>query len=181
MPFADGAKTQDESTAILWRAGLVGVPDDAGIEQGRRFERVLVKKIRSNQAASRLIQYGMRLQRLFHLGGARFEDLEQVPVTTFEIFEHLCQLSRGGLGIEPKNPGDDMVGPSLVGWVEVSGLSRWLEGSDDDPGRIRAQMQVLAIEKLGLGQRGPLGLPAVRSSERRCVSSWTAVSFGLSQ
>jgi len=34
---------------------------------------------------------------------------------------------------------DDMIGPDLVRWIEVSGLSRRLEGPDDDPGRIRAK------------------------------------------
>ena len=125
------------------------MPDDAWIEQGRRLERVLVKKICSNQAASRLIQYRMRLQRLFHLCGARLEDLKQVPVTTLEIFEHLCQLSGGSLRLEPKNPAYNMVGPSLIGWVEIPGFSRRFEGSDDDPGRIWAQMQVLAIQEAG--------------------------------
>ena len=140
MPFADGAKAQDESTAIFRRAGLVGVPDDARIEQGRRLERVLVEKIRTDQAALRLVQFGMWLERLFHLCGARLEDIEQIPVTTFEIFEHLAQLLRGSFGIEPKNPADDMIGPDLIGRIEVSGFSRRLEGPDDDPGRIRAQI-----------------------------------------
>ena len=112
-----------------------------------------MKKICPDQAALRLVQFGMRLQRLFHLCGARLEDLEQVPVTTFEIFEHFGQLLRGSLGLEPKNPVDDMVGPGLVGRVEVSGFSRRFEGPDDDPGRIRAQMQGLAVQELGLGQR----------------------------
>jgi len=138
MTLSDGAKAQYESTTILRRIGLFRMPDNARIEQGRRFERVLVKKIRSNQAASRLVQYGMRLQRLFHLCGARLENLEQVPVTTFEIFEHLGQLSGGGLGLEPNDPADDMVGPRLVGRVEVPRFSRRSEGSDYDPGRVRA-------------------------------------------
>jgi hypothetical protein len=62
------------------------------------------------------------------------------PVTTFEIFEHVAQLLRGSFGIKPKNPADDMVGSDLIGWVEVSGFSRRFEGSDDDSGRIRAQI-----------------------------------------
>ena len=72
---------------------------------------------------------------VFHFCGARLEDIEQIPVTTFEILEHLAQLLRGGFGIEPKNPVDDMIGPDLVGGIEVSGLSRRFEGPDDDPGR----------------------------------------------
>jgi hypothetical protein len=60
-------------------------------------------------------------------------------VTTFEILEHLGQLPGGSLGLEPKNPVNDMIGPDLVSWIEVSGLSRRLERPDDDPGRIRAE------------------------------------------
>jgi hypothetical protein len=48
-------------------------------------------------------------------------------------------LLLNGIGIKPENPIDDVVGPSLIGWIEVSGFSRRFEGSDDDPGRIRAQ------------------------------------------
>ena len=152
-----------------------------GLNKRRRFERVLVKKIGSDQAALRLVQYGMRLQCLFHLCGARLEDLEQVPVTAFEVLEHFGELPRGGSGLEPKNPADDMVGPGLIGRVEVSGLSRRLEGSDDDPGRIWTQMQDLAVQELGLRQSGPLGSFAVRSRDlrdRSQVGMWA--SFGLS-
>src|ERR1700704_1733186 len=56
-----------------------------------------------------------------------------------EIFEHAGQLLLNGIGIKPENPIDDVVGPSLIGWIEVSGFSRRFEGSDDDPGRIWAQ------------------------------------------
>ena len=82
----------------------------------------------------------MWLERLLHLCGARFKNIEQIPMATFEVFEHLAQLLRGSFGIEPNNPADDMVGPGLIGWVEVSGFSRRFEGSDDDSGRIRPQI-----------------------------------------
>ena len=90
-------------------------------------------------------------------------------MTAFEIFEYVVQLLRRSLGIEPKNPVDDVVGSGLVGWVEVSGLSRRFEGPDDDPARIRAQIQVLAVQYLGVEQGVPLALFEVRSSDRRCV------------
>ena len=54
-------------------------------------------------------------------------------MTTFEILDHVAQLLRGSCCIELKNSADDMVGPSLIGWVEVSGFSRRFEGSDDNP------------------------------------------------
>ena len=169
------------------RQPFSGAPDWSGcrtmlgLNKRRRLERVLVKKIGSDQAALRLVQYGMRLQRLFHLRGARLEDLEQIPVTTFEVLEHFGQLPRGGPGLEPKNPADDMVGPGLVRRVEVSGFGRRLEGSDDDPGRIGAQMQGLAVQESGLRQGGPLASFAVRSSDfRRLRTNWMRVSFGQS-
>ena len=145
MTFANGTKAQDESTAILRRTGLVGVPDDAWIEQSRRFKRILMKKIRTDEAALRFIQFSMRLERLFHLRSAGLEEIEQIPVTTLEIFEHIAQLSFRRFGIKPKNPFNNMVGSNLVGWIEVSGFSRRLEGPDDDPGRVRTQIQGLAV------------------------------------
>ena len=81
----------------------------------------------------------MWLERIFHLCGARLKDIEQIPVTTFEVFEDIGQLLRSSFRIEPKNPADDMVGPDFIGWVEVAGFSRGFERSYDDPGRIRAQ------------------------------------------
>jgi hypothetical protein len=98
-----------------------------------------MKKIRACQAALCSIQFGMRLQRMFHIRGSRLEDIEQIPMTTLEIFEHFAQLLRGNFDIEPKNPADDMIGPDLVGWVEVAGFGRRFEGPDDNSGRIRAQ------------------------------------------
>jgi hypothetical protein len=140
-----------------------------------------MKKICPDQAALCLIQDGMRLQRLFHLGGAGLEDLQQVPVTAFKVFQHLGQLPRCSPDLEPENSADDMIGPGLIGRVEVSGLSRRFEGSDDDPRRIWTQMQDLAVQESGLRQGGSLGSFALRSSDaRRCAPVWLRVSFDRS-
>ena len=82
----------------------------------------------------------MRLERIFHFLSARLEDIEQIPVTAVEIFQHFAQLLFCSFGFEPKNPTDNMVCADLVGWIEVSGFGRRLEGSDDDSGRVRAQI-----------------------------------------
>ena len=166
MPFTDGAKAQDESAAILRRAGLVGMPDDAGIEQGRRLERILVEKVSPDQTALRLVELGMGFQRVLHFRGARFENVEQVPVAAFEVFKHLAQLLRGSFGIKPKHPANDMIGTDLVSRVEVARLSRRFEGPDDDSGRIRPQIDVLAIQEFELGQRCSLG--AIELGSCRC-------------
>ena len=90
MPFANGAKAQDESAAMLRCARLVGMQEDAWIEQGRGFKRILVEKISPDQAALRLIQLSMRFERVLHLIGARFKNVEQVSVAAREVFEHLA-------------------------------------------------------------------------------------------
>ena len=59
-------------------------------------------------------------------------------MTSFEVCEHVAQLTTGRFDIEPKNPVDNMISPGLICWIEVAGFSRRFERSDDDPGRIRA-------------------------------------------
>ena len=51
-----------------------------------------------------------------------------------------------------------MVGPGLIGRVEVSGFSRRLERSDDDPGRVWAQMQGSGDSGIGIGTTWPSGV-----------------------
>lgn len=141
MPFADGAKAQDEPAAVFRRARLVGMANNAWIEQGRGFERILVEKIGPDQSTLRLAQWSMGVERLLHFRCARLENFEQVSVPAPEVLKHLAQLLHGRFGIKPKHPANDMIGTDLVGRIEVSGLSRWLEGPYDDPRRIRAKVQ----------------------------------------
>ena len=141
MPFADGAKAQDEPAAVFRCTRLVGMPDDAWIEQGRSFERIFVEKIGPDQSTLRLAQWRMGLERLLHFRCARLENFEQVSVPAPEVLKHLAQLLHGRFGIKPKHPANDMIGTDLVGRIEVSGLSRRLEGPYDDPRRIRAKVQ----------------------------------------
>ena len=64
---------------------------------------------------------------------------------TLEVLKHLAQLLRGSFGTEPEYSVNDMIGADLIGGVEIARLSRWFEGPDDDPGRVRAQVEALAI------------------------------------
>ena len=41
----------------------------------------------------------MWIKRVFHICGARLEDINQIPVTAFEIVEHIAQLLGGSFGI----------------------------------------------------------------------------------
>ena len=161
--------------------GLVGMPNNAWIEQGRCFERIFVEKISPDQSTLSLIQWSMRFERVLHFCGALFKNVEQVPVTACEVFEHLAQLLRGRFGIESKHAINDMIGADFVGRVEVARLSRWFEGPDDDPGRIRAQIEALAIQEFGLGQRCSLGAIALGSCRCRWMIILTQTSSGLSR
>ena len=87
----------------------------------------------------------MRLKRILHIRAARFKNLQQIPVTAFEVFQYLAQQVRTCFIIELKHPVDDMIGADLVRRVEIARFSRRLEGPDDDPCRIRAQIETLAI------------------------------------
>ena len=87
-----------------------------------------MKEIRADQIALCFCQYGMRLQCIFHLDGTRLEDLEQIPVTTFEVFEHVLQLLFSSVRLEPQHSADDMIGAGLVGGVEVPGSTAGLKG-----------------------------------------------------
>jgi len=123
----------------------------------------------------------MRLERLFHLRRASLEEVEQIPVTTFEIFQHLTELPRGCFAIKTKNPFDDMIGPKLIGGIKIAGFGRRFKGSDDDPGRVGAQVQDLAVQEEGLGQSGSLGSFALRSGQYRgCLPIWMRDSSDLS-
>ena len=98
MPFADGAKTEDEAQAAFRCAGLVGMRHDAGIEQRRGFERVFVEKIGADQLALDLGKGAVSRQGLFHFVGARFERLQQVAMAALEILQDIGQLAGSGLG-----------------------------------------------------------------------------------
>ena len=73
MPFADRAQAEDEATSAFRRAGLIGMGDDARIEQRRRFEGIFVQEIGADQLALVLGEGGVGGERLFHLVGARLE------------------------------------------------------------------------------------------------------------
>jgi len=138
MPFSDGAKAQDESTAVLRGTRLIRMPNDTGIEQGRRLKRILMKKIGADQAALRLVQFRVWIKRLFHLCSAGLEDLKEIPVTALEVREYIAQLICSLFRVQPKNSVDNMIGAGLISWIEVPGFNRRFEGSDDDPRRVRA-------------------------------------------
>ena len=104
-----------------------------------------MQKIRTDEIPLRFAQGGMWLQCIFHLDSTRLEDMEKVPVATFEVFEHLCQLLFSDIRLEAQNSTDNSIGAGLVGGVEVLGLDRRFEGAHNHPGGIGPQIQSLSI------------------------------------
>ncbi len=77
-------------------------------------------------------------------------------MAALEILEHLGQLATGRSGLQAQHAIDDMIGSRLVGRIEITGLGRRLERSDDDSGRVGAKMKRLTVQELGLKQVDPL-------------------------
>jgi hypothetical protein len=123
----------------------------------------------------------MWFEGVLHLGGARLKNIQQIPVAARKVFEHFAQLPRGSFRIEPKHPVNDMIRTDLVSGIEVARLSRRFEGPDDDSGRVWAQIEALAVQELGLGQRCSLGAIALRSRRRPLMTILTQVLSGLPQ
>src|SRR5450755_3571921 len=156
MPFADGTQTENEAHAALRRAGLIRVPYDRGVEQGRGFVRIFVEKIGADQLPLHLGEGAVRRQYLFHDVGARLERLQEVAMPALEILQDIGELAGNGLGVEREHPVDDMIGASLVGRVEIARLRRRLERAHDDARRIGPKVKRLPVQESGL-QQGALG------------------------
>ena len=121
-----------------------------------------MQKIGADQLALDLCEIGMRREGVFHFVGTRLERLQQVAVPALEILKNLGQLVVRRLGIERKDPLDDMVRPRLVGRVEIARFGRRLERAHDHPGRVGTQIESLTVQEGGfwhntLGFRRPVG------------------------
>src|SRR5690348_11852875 len=101
--------------------------NDTGIEQRRRFERILVKKIGADQLTLNFRKLAMRRERLFHLVGARLKGLQQVAMPTLEVIQYVLELAGCCIRLKRENAFDDMVSACLVGRVEIARLCRRFE------------------------------------------------------
>ena len=106
-------------------------------------------KISTDQLTLRRGENSVGSKGFFHFAGTRLERPQQVPVPALKIRKNFSQLIVRHLGVEPKNPVDDMVRPRLVGGVELPRFGRWLERAHDDPRRIGAQIESLTVQERG--------------------------------
>ena len=100
MPFSDGTETQDEAVPAFRRTRLVGMGNNARIEQCRRFEGIFVQKIGADQLPLYLAETCMSGKGVLHFIGAGLENLQQVAVAALKIFEDIGQLAGRCLGIK---------------------------------------------------------------------------------
>lgn len=156
VPFPDRAQAEDEAKPTLRRARLVGVRDDAGVEQRRRLEGVLVEEAGTHELPLDPAEVGVIGEGVLHLVGPGLEGRQQAAVATLEILQDIREEARRGLGIERQDPVDDVVRARSVGRVEVPRLGRRTERSHDHPRRVGAQIQGRPVQERDLRQ-GVLG------------------------
>ena len=147
MPFSDRTQTQDETPTASRRTGLIGMSDDARIEQGGRLERVFEKKIGAHEPPLLTGECCVGRKSVFHVLCARVESLEQISVAPLEILEHVRQLADHRCRIECQHPINDVVCPCLVSGIEIAWLSRRLEGARDHSRRIGTHTKRLSVQK----------------------------------
>src|SRR6266487_5908312 len=109
MSFADGTEAENEAQAAGRCPRLVRVRYDAGIEQCRRLERILVHEIGADELALDFGKRTVRCKRLFHFVGPELKRLQEVAVPALEVLQHVSQLARCCVRVERKNALDDMV------------------------------------------------------------------------
>ena len=146
MPFSDCAQAQDEAQTAGGGASLVDMGDDAWIEQSCRFERIFEHEIGADQSALFLRERGVFREGVFHVVGARFEQLEQIAMSALEIVENISKLACRRFRPQREYAIDDVIRPSFVSGIEVAWFGRRPERAYDHPRRIRAKVQTLPIQ-----------------------------------
>jgi len=121
VPFAGGPKAQDEAHRSRRKVGLVRVRHDRGIEQRRRFERVLVREIGAEKQLPLLGKPGTGPQPGSHLLETPPQEFQDLHVTIAELGFHLrqqrCDLALG----KCHHHGPDVRGALPVGGMERPG------------------------------------------------------------
>src|SRR5262249_35329117 len=127
MPLAGCSQTNDESVHSLREARLVGVPDHGRIEQGRRFQGVLLSEVRPDQKLAALAQLLVGEQEMLDEPEAFAKELPGRLMPVEELAEHVLEEPLNFWLREGHHARNDLDGTVLVDRPERP---------DDDP-RIR--------------------------------------------
>ena len=119
-------------------------------------------KVGADELALYFGEIGMLGEGFLHFVRTRLERPQQMAVPALKILKNFGQLVVRRLGIEPKDPLDDMVRPRFVRGIEIPRFGCGLVRAHDDSGRIRAQIESLTVQERGfwqntLGFRRPVG------------------------
>lgn len=146
MTFPDSTQAHDDTALTALQPGLVRMRDHAGIEQGRRFEGILVQEVGADELALFLRQRRMHGVNDLHGVGARLEGRQEPAVASFEVLEHVRQLQTRGLRIEREDPLDNVRHPPRIRRVEIPRLDARPEVAHDHSRRIGTQTEGLMVE-----------------------------------
>jgi hypothetical protein len=109
-----------------------------------------VQEVGPDQLALLPREIGMRSKGVFHIVGAGFEFIQEIPMAPLKVLKDIGQLTGCPLRIERHDSVDDMIRTSLVGWIEVPRFGRRLERTHDDPRGIGVEIKSLSVQECGL-------------------------------
>jgi hypothetical protein len=141
MSFSKSAQTKHEAHRAFWGARLIGVKDDAWVEQRRGLEAVLLQKVGADELTLDGRKGRMHRQRGLHFFSTRLEGFEQVAVALVEIFQHIRKPRRRGIRIEGEHASNNILHTSEVGRVDVTRLDGRSERTYDNARSVWAQLQ----------------------------------------
>src|SRR5689334_19736644 len=95
MSLTNGTQAQHEAQPPHRGPSLIGVGNDAWVEQRRGFERVFVQEISADQLALAIGEREVCAERLLHFIRALLEFIEQITVPALEILQDLRKLVCG--------------------------------------------------------------------------------------
>jgi hypothetical protein len=115
MPLADRAQTQDEAARARPAFRLVGMQHDARVEKCRSLERIFVQEKRADEPPLRFGKDSVIGERIFHLIGARFEQIDEIAMALVEIRQYVEKLAFRLVIGQRYDAIDNMVCARLVG------------------------------------------------------------------
>ena len=185
MAFAGGAEAEDDAHLVRSEAGLVGRRNDAGVEKGAGFERILVGEIRTDEEFARFADCAVDRQERGHLVVAVEENGADVLVAVVEFVKDVFEGRFDGGVIEEKDAGKD-VEQAAAGFGVAGGLDHYRghERPQQNTLRIGTKFEILAtdIHSWGWSRRKAavaLSKAFISARARRNESVDSAPSFWL--
>ena len=114
MSLPDRAQAHHEPQAALRHPGLVRMGHDAGVAEGRSFERVLARERCAEQQQARLGELALRIEAIGELVRVLTESADEVAVTVFEAGLDITQRPLHLVVVEGQDASHDGRGTRLL-------------------------------------------------------------------